>query len=79
MWLQHLNFKKTGKLWWKTHSITGSQDCIFLKMLQSNLKEWNQPVFGNVDADTLGHRSTPRVGSQFELGWEVPWETIKSD
>jgi hypothetical protein len=51
MWLKSEGFVEQVKTWWMSYSFQGSPSYVLackLKALKSDLKKWNEEVFGNV-------------------------------
>ena len=56
MWLKEEGFKMLIKEWWQGLSFRGSYSFILaqnLKALKTNIKVWNEEVFGRVDTVRL--------------------------
>jgi hypothetical protein len=51
MWLQAEGFEEQVKRWWGSYMYEGTPSFVFaskLKALKTDLKQWNEEVFGNV-------------------------------
>jgi hypothetical protein len=51
MWLQAEGFEELVKSWWRSYVYEGTPSFVFaskLKALKTDLKQWNEEVFGNV-------------------------------